>query len=75
MKYRVNRNKEGKAYVVLYACALSRAMYLELTKTMETKEFISTLKRFIARKGRPLKIYSDNGRTFVAAAKWLRNVM
>ena len=66
---------EGKAYIVLYACSLSRALYLELTKTMETQEFISTLKRFIARKGRPEKIYPDNGRTFVGAAKWLRNVM
>ena len=75
IKYRDSRNKEGKAYIVLYACSLSRALYLELTKTMETEEFISTLKRFIARKGRPVKIYSDNGRTFVAAAKWLRNVM
>ena len=42
---------------------------------METDEFISTLKRLIARKGRPEKIYSDNGKTFVASAKWLRNVM
>ena len=42
---------------------------------METEEFISTSKQFIARKGRPVKIYSDNGRTFVADAKWLRNVM
>jgi len=33
------------------------------------------LKRFIARRGRPRKIYSDNGRSFVGAAKWLRNVM
>ena len=75
VKYRVSRNREGKAYIVLYACSLSRALYLELTKTMETEEFISTLKRFIARKGRPEKIYSDNGRTFVGAAKWLRNVI
>ena len=50
-------------------------MYLHLTKTTETEEFIGTLKRLIARKGRLVKIYSDNGRTFVAAAKWLRNVM
>ena len=42
---------------------------------METEEFIGTLKRFIARKGRPEKIYLDNGRTFVGAAKWLRNLM
>ena len=42
---------------------------------METEEFISALKRFNARKGRPEKIYSDNDRTFVSAAKWQRNVM
>ena len=29
----------------------------------------------IARRGRPQKIYSDNGKTFVAAAKWLREIM
>ena len=75
VKYRVSRNREGKAYIVLYACSLSRALYFELTKLMETEEFMSTLKRFIARKGRPEKIYSDNGRTFVGAAKWLRNVI
>jgi hypothetical protein len=39
---------------------------------METDEFIPTLKRLIARKGRPEKIYSDNAKTFVAAAKWLK---
>ena len=75
IKYRTSKNREGKAYIVLYACSLTRALYLELTKTLETNEFISTLKRLIARKGRPEKIYSDNGKTFVAAAKWLRNVM
>ena len=75
VKYRVSRNREGKSYIVLHACSLSRALYLELTKPMETEEFISTLKQFIARKGRPEKIYSDNGQMFVGAAKWLRNVI
>lgn len=42
---------------------------------METEEFIGTLKRLIARKGRPEKIYSDNGKTFVGAAKWPSDVM
>jgi len=33
------------------------------------------LKKFVARKGRPDKIYSDNGCTFVCAAGWLRKTM
>ena len=41
---------------------------------METGEFLQTLKRLIARKGRPEKIYSDNAKTFVAAAQWLKKV-
>ena len=32
-------------------------------------------KRLIARRGRPEKIYSDNGKTFVGAEKWLKQVM
>lgn len=75
IKYRASKNREGKAYIVLYACSLTRAVYLQLTKTLETEEFIGTPKRLIARKGRPEKIYSDNGKTFVGAAKWLSDVM
>ena len=75
LKYRKKSGKEGKAYIVLYTCSLTRALYLELTATMETREFLPTLKRLIARRGRPEKIYSDNGRTFVGAARWIRTVM
>ena len=32
------------------------------------------LKVPIARRGRPTKVYSENGKTFVAAAKWLEKV-
>jgi len=38
------------------------------------REFINSLKRLIARRGRPSKVFSDNGKTFVAAAKWLSKV-
>ena len=71
MKYRIIKKKgqEGKAYVVLSACSLTRGIYLELLSSLETSEFLRSLKRFIVRGGRPEKIYSDNDRTFVAAAK------
>ena len=29
----------------------------------------------VHRKGRPERIYSDNGRTFIGAAKWVKAVM
>ena len=41
---------------------------------LETDNFITCLKRFIARRGRPRVIYSDNGGTFIKAAKWLREL-
>lgn len=74
-KYRKTQKVEGKAYLILYACSLTRALYLELLPNMETPEFLRSLQRFIARRGRPEKIYSDNGGTFVGAANWLKLVM
>ena len=75
IKYKKCGKVEGKAYIVLYACSLCRALYLDLVSSLETQEFILSLKKFIARKGRPDKIYSDNGSTFVGAAGWLRKTM
>ena len=71
----VTRNKaERKAYLLLYGCSLTRAIHLEVLKSMETSEFITSLKRFIARRGRSKLIYSDNAKTFKSAAKWLGKV-
>ena len=75
LKYRKGKNNEAKAYIVLYACSLTQGIYLELLPNMETKEFMSSLKRFIARRGRPETFYSDNGRTFVGAARLLKTTM
>ena len=75
LKYRVRSKKEGKAYLVLYACSLTRGLFLEVLPNLETNEFLRSLKRLIARRGRPAKIYSDNGKTFVGAERWLKQVM
>ena len=74
LKYGIQPKVEGKAYLVLYASSLSRALYLEVLPSLETSEFLSSLKRFIARRGRRAVIYSDNERTFVGAAQWLKQV-
>ena len=74
IKYSGKRKTEKKAYVALYSCCLTRGVFLEVLPNLETEEFIQSFKRFIARRGRPSVVYSDNGSTFVAAAKWLKNV-
>ena len=33
IRYQKRGKQEGKAYIIVYACSLTRAMYLELTKT------------------------------------------
>ena len=74
IKYRKSSRAEGKAYLVLYACSLTRALYLEILSNLETTTFMASLKQFIARRGRPSKIFSDNGRTFVGAAKLIKEI-
>ena len=73
--YKKKQRIEGKAYILLFACSLSRAVHIELLTDQTTEGFIQCLKRFIGRRGRPEKIYSDNAKTFEAAAKWLKKVM
>lgn len=74
IKYKGEGKTEEKAYIILYSCCLTRGVFLEVLFSLETDEFIKSLKRFIARRGRPSLVYSDNGTTFVAASKWLKTV-
>lgn len=76
LKYRVRSKEEGKAYLVLYACSLTRGLFLEVLPNLETSEFVRSLKRLIARRGHPAKVYADNGKTsLVGAERWLKQVM
>lgn len=70
-----NMGVEGKVYIVLYACSLSYAWYMDLVSSLETREFILSLKKLIAKKGRPQKIYLDHGSIFEGATWWLRKAM
>ena len=74
IRYQKMANREGKAYIILYACSVTRAVYLELLPSQDKNDFLQSLRRLIARRGRPQKIYSDYGKTFVAVAKWLKRI-
>ena len=67
--YHTKSKKEANSYILLFTCSLSRAVFLELLTDQTTESFIRCLKRFVARRGRPAKIYSDNAMAFKKSAK------
>uniref|UniRef100_A0A5S6QAT3 Integrase catalytic domain-containing protein n=1 Tax=Trichuris muris TaxID=70415 RepID=A0A5S6QAT3_TRIMR len=66
----VKRSKE-KRYGCIFTCMVSRAVHLELTPSLNPNSVIQAVKRLISRRGRPKIIVSDNGSSFVKAAKCL----
>lgn len=74
IKYRKSPRIEGKAYLVRYACSLLRAIHLEVLPNQETTIFLGRFKRMAARRGRPAKVFYDNRKTFVGAARWLKQI-
>ncbi|XP_011883748.1 PREDICTED: uncharacterized protein LOC105570903, partial [Vollenhovia emeryi] len=56
-----------KIWIVLFTCAVYRAVHLELVASLSTEAFLLALRRFIGRRGRPSSIWSDQGTNFVGA--------
>ena len=70
------RNKRFiKCYVVIFVCFSTKAVHVELVSDLTTESFINSLKRFVARRGIPSLIYSDNATNFVAAEKMLKDAL
>ena len=61
------RRNEIKLYGCLFTCMSTRACHPKLVEDLSTDHFIMALKRFIAGRGRPQNIHSDNGTNFVGA--------
>lgn len=69
--YKSGRDQTSKAYIALFTCASTRAVHLRLCKEMTAEEFKRGLKEFVARRGSPEQIVSENAKTFQSTKKWL----
>lgn len=56
-----------KIYIAFYVCFVTRAVHLEIVSSLSTEAFLASLQRFVARRGIPSNIYSDNATNFVGA--------
>ncbi|XP_058810967.1 uncharacterized protein LOC131675845 [Topomyia yanbarensis] len=61
-----------KRWVMLLTCLTVRAVHLEIACSLSTESCKMALRRFIARRGSPQQIYSDQGTNFQGARKELK---
>ena len=54
-----------KTYIAIFVSLVVKAVHIELVADLTKEACISALKRFVARRGSPTKILSDNGTNFI----------
>ena len=64
--YHSSNDEMHKAYIVLFTCSTSRAIRFDMVEDNASKNFINSIKKFIARRGRAKNILSDNGKVFTS---------
>ncbi|CAA9997912.1 unnamed protein product [Nesidiocoris tenuis] len=64
----------SKCYISVFVCFATKAVHLEVVEDLTAEAFIAALRRFIARRGNPAIIYSDNATNFSKAASDLKEL-
>lgn len=57
---------------IIFKCLTTRAVHFDLLPSIEVDSYLMALRRFIARRGTPAEVYSDQGTKFKAGKKELR---
>ena len=60
-----------KHYGAVFFCLTTRAVHLDLVGGLSTDSFLLALIRFMARRGKPKTIWTDNGTNFIGAEREL----
>ena len=64
-----------KVWLCLFTCCVVRAVHLDLVPDMTAESFLRCFRRFTSRRGFPLKLLSDNAKTFKASEKEISSTL
>ena len=62
--HRIRGKQPYKTYIAVFVCFSSKATHMELVSDLSANNFLLCLKRFIARRGVPHRLYCDNATNF-----------
>ena len=65
---KIGRRNE-KRWCCLFTCLTVRAVHIEVVPKIDTDSCLNAIMRFIARRGKPSTMISDNGTNFVGAER------
>lgn len=63
---------QHKAYIAVFVCLYSKCIHIEIVSDLSSDAFLAAFKRFVNRRGRCHKLFSDNGTNFKSANKILQ---
>ena len=67
----VRRPKIVKSYIAVFVSLSVKAVHLEAVSDLSADAFLACLRRFTARRGKPVLIWSDHGTNFTGTARLL----
>lgn len=68
---KIGRRNE-KRWGVIFKCLTTRAVHLDLLSSIDTDSFLMALRRFVARRGKPFELLSDQGTNFRGGERELK---
>ena len=63
-----------KSYICVFICMATKAVYLEVVRNLSAEGFLAALRCFVARRGCPETLATDNGTNFRGAQKKLKDL-
>ena len=58
-----------------FTCLQTRAVHLEISQSLSTHDFLKVFSRFVARRSKPKRTFSDQGTNFVGAEREMHEIV